>query len=121
MGMTLLSGRGVSRDDNAETPAVAVINEALASRLWPGQDPVGRTMFSGRPDDPQTPYRVVGLVADIRGANLASTPQPRMYRPYSQSAMQEMVVVARTSGPPQDLAAALQRAVLSVKQTYGIQ
>ena len=114
MEMTLLSGRGVSWDDTRERSAVAVINEALASRLWPGQDPVGRIMLSGRPDDPGTRYEVIGLLADIRGASLASSPQPRVYAPYGQAAMQEMVIVVRTPGAPGDLAASLQRAVLAV-------
>ncbi len=114
MGMTLLPGRGFSRDDASVDDAVAVINEALASQLWPGQDPVGRTMFSGRPDDPGTRYRVVGLLSDIRGSSLATIPEPYLYRPYGQVTMQEMVVVVRTSGPPEELATLLQSAVLEV-------
>lgn len=114
IGLPLLSGRAFSPDDTGEQ-SVAVVNQTLAEGLWPGEDPVGRTMLVGRPGSPRGQYEVVGLVADLRGAGLNRPPRPHIYRPYPSSAMQEMVLVVRAAaGPPADLIESVRAAVSSV-------
>lgn len=113
IGLPLLSGRTFSPEDTGER-SVAVINETLAEGLWPGEDPVGRTMLAGRPRSPRGEYEVVGLVADLRGAGLNRPPRPHLYLPYPNAAMQEMVLAVRTAGPPADLIESVRAAVSSV-------
>ena len=107
IGLPVLTGRTFNEADD-EGPAVAVINQALASQLWGDTDPTvptGRTIFGGTPDNPGRTYEVVGLVGDVRAASLDRDPRPHIFIPYSQFAMQEMVLGAaddrrtRTAGP----------------------
>ena len=60
MGLTLLRGREFTRQDDEHGPSVAIVNEAAAERLWPGEDPIGRYFRSGHPAS--EPRQVVGLV-----------------------------------------------------------
>jgi predicted permease len=64
IGTPLLSGRPFSTVDTKGTPRVAVVNEALAARVWPGEDPLGRRFRSS--SDPDAPLAVIGVVRDAR-------------------------------------------------------
>jgi putative ABC transport system permease protein len=64
IGTPLLRGRTFSTADTTESPKVAVVNEALAARLWPGQDPVGRRFRSSF--EPDVPLEVIGIVSNAR-------------------------------------------------------
>jgi predicted permease len=59
-GISLLRGRAIDATDGADTPLVAVVSETFARRMWPGQDPLGKTIKHGRADDKRRPYVVVG-------------------------------------------------------------
>lgn len=63
-GIPIVKGRAINESDRAEGQKVAVVSEAFASRVWPGMDPVGKTIKRGRADDPRPPYLVVGVAAD---------------------------------------------------------
>ncbi|MCH7474349.1 MAG: FtsX-like permease family protein [Gemmatimonadetes bacterium] len=121
MGMTLLAGRQYTSRDGVEPPAVAIINQTLASQLWPGQDPIGRKMFSGQPSDPGSEFEVIGLVADVRETSLGEAVKPEIFIAYPQFAMQEMVLLVRTIGDPDAMAKTLQDAVLSVDPNQPIE
>src|SRR5262245_158233 len=66
----LRAGRDFDERDNTRTPHVVIINESFARALFPGEDPIGRTLVTGMA---QRPAQVVGIVADIRGENLSTT------------------------------------------------
>jgi putative ABC transport system permease protein len=63
----IVRGRRLERTDVVGHPQVAVVSETFARRHWPGQDPIGKTIKRGRPDDPRPPYEVVGVAADVKG------------------------------------------------------
>ncbi len=78
LGVRLVSGREFLRTDTRGQPEVVIVNETLASRLWPGQDAVGkRVRLSANDPDWLT---VVGVVSDIRHHGPASPPRPEFYR-----------------------------------------
>jgi predicted permease len=85
IGARLRSGRLFSAADTADAQAVAVINDVLAARFFPGEDPLGqRLRIKGDPDDPYEWMTVVGVIDDIRGDSLDSTGQPAYYAPLAQ-------------------------------------
>ena len=74
IGMHLLRGRDISWDDLSRKEGVAIINETVARRLWPGQDPVGRLGVAGGMD-----VRVIGVVADVHESSVEGNPGWQMY------------------------------------------
>ena len=79
MGIPLVSGRDVRESDVREAPPVVMVNETLARKQWPGQDPIGRRLRIGR--NPADPWMtVVGARSDIRHLGPAGPPRPEIYR-----------------------------------------
>ena len=110
MGIPLLRGRGFSARDDEKAPPVAIINETMALRFWPGEDPVGRrlTSYGG------VSREVVGIVRDVKTRDLAESAGPQLYTPYVQRPWPFLAVVARTTGDPVALSATLRQAVAAV-------
>jgi len=82
VGVTLLRGRPLTAADGAASPRVAVINQAFADTLFPGEDPIGRQMrFGGT-----AIHEIVGIVADMRYRYLESPADPTFYVPLTQNA-----------------------------------
>jgi len=104
-------GRDLSTADTAETPFVAVINEALAKRAFPGANPMGHVIFCGL--DSFTGMRIVGVVGDVRQLGPSRPPPPVLYMPYAQhpmlAPMQQLVV--RTTAEPLALSETLRRKI----------
>ena len=91
LGMVLMRGRLFTEQDR--TRPVAVVTEQTASRLWPGQDPIGRGILRGaRPDNP---VHVVGVVGDARILGLDVDPGLVAYLPYWDLPRLNVTVVAR--------------------------
>jgi putative ABC transport system permease protein len=123
LGATILRGRDFTARDGSDAPKVAIINEAMARRYWPGEDPVGRRIaldletmryFPDRPPERNIPAamrEIVGIVRDIRHASLQAQPQPEMYTPSTQRPVLDMTFVVRSAGDPLTLAAAVRDAV----------
>jgi putative ABC transport system permease protein len=109
MGIRLASGRELASTDTAGTAPVVVINEALARRYWPGQEPVGRKV-----EVEMKEATIVGIVDDIHHAGPAHAPAPEMYLPYTQFPPRGGWIVIRTAGDPAALATALRSAVRDV-------
>lgn len=107
MGIALTRGRLFSPDDTATTPPVALISEALASRYFPHQNPLGRHMVFGFPPNGQVSREIVGVVSDIRDVSLAKKPGAIMYVPFAQAPFWGAEIVVRSSLEPAAVAAAI--------------
>lgn len=94
-----LEGRSLAPEDSADAPAVAVINRALAQRLWPGQSPLGRSLRRTLEDRERL---VVGVVSDIR-SELSVPAGPQVYVPYAQSPLAFGRIVLHLETPSADL------------------
>jgi predicted permease len=94
----VVRGRGFDAGDAGGRNAVAIVNEAAAARLWPGQDPIGRRVAlyfaSGRNTEAR---EVVGVVSNIRFDPVERDPQPDVYLPAAQVAWQSSAVFLRLS------------------------
>jgi predicted permease len=106
MGMTLVKGRFIRESDRPR--AVAVVSAATARRLWPGEDPIGKSFRRGNPNDP--PFEVVGVSADIR-TRLDRDPGAMVYVPYWRRNPTAVSIAVRTIGEPAAATAALKAAV----------
>ncbi len=119
MGIPLLKGRYLADQDAEKAPGVAVINQTMARRFWPDEDPIGKWI---RPEFPESkapwnpesnsPWlRVVGVVGDVRHHGLDAELQPEMYMSYLQNPSRLMYLVLRTASDPGRLASAAQREI----------
>ncbi len=100
MGVPLRGGRGFTDRDQAESPAVAVFNEAAVRKFFRDKDPLNqRFLFEGG----ETPIEIVGVVADIRHMSLESEPQPEVFLPFAQANTGVMTVVTRAVSDPNPL------------------
>jgi predicted permease len=118
MGTPLLRGRFFSIGDGPDAPPVAIVNDALARRSWPGQDPVGKRFKLGPRDSIGPWHTVVGVVAGMRVQGPEREPFPQMFVSLAQSSPPRNVdLFIRTSSPrPQAVAGALRAAVRQVEK-----
>ena len=113
MGTPLLKGRYFGDQDAAGSPLVAIIDESMARRYWPNQDPVGAHIKGqdprGHNDDWLT---IIGVVGDMRRRGLENAPTPHVYEWYRQAGVAGTEhLLVRAAGDPRALAANLRAAV----------
>ncbi|HJQ25180.1 MAG TPA: ABC transporter permease [Blastocatellia bacterium] len=111
MGIPFVHGRLFDSRDQLNTPVVFVINQTMARRFWPDQDPIGKQI---KMVGEGTTGTVVGVVGDARQYYLAEEQQPQVYDCYSQFPGYFATVVVRTSVEPMSLATAARDAVWKV-------
>lgn len=92
-GIGLVSGRLFNSGDLPSTSRVAIVNEVMAKKFWPGTDAVGRTF---RADT--SVYRVVGVTKTTKVRSLGEAPQPFFFRAFAQSPSPDFYVIGRTKG-----------------------
>jgi putative ABC transport system permease protein len=117
MGIQLLRGRPIDEHDQVDSPAVAVINETMARKFWPNEDPLGKRITPGRSDstDPNDWITIAGVVRDVRQFELDADPKPQMYLSYRQADFFEPDdLVVSTEVEPLGLAAAVRKAVWEI-------
>jgi predicted permease len=108
IGIPLVRGRDFGSLEGPGAPRVAIVNEAMAKRCWPNQDPIGRRLrFSGDP----TPLQVVGVARDANYLAIGEDPQAMVYTLMQQAYSAFGVVLARAAGDPEHAAAALRREI----------
>lgn len=112
LGIALLRGRAFTRNDNATTPPVALINEALTRQFFTSTDPIGKFVTAG---ENGVPMEVVGVVGDVKQNGLASDARPMLYTSYLQNPESPtMTLVVRTEGDPQRATGMVRAAVQAI-------
>ena len=111
IGIPLLKGRFFGNEDQANTPAVVVINQTMAQRFWPNQDPLGKQVKLAQDGSTAT---VVGVVGDAKHYWLEEEQKPQMYDTYSQDPGLFATVVVRTNVEPLSLAEPVRQALWRV-------
>jgi predicted permease len=115
MGIPILRGRTFSAEDGPTTQPVAVVNQTMARRLWPNEDPVGKRFKMGA--NPQTPWStVIGVVGDLRHERLEAEPAAEFYIWYRQGPPVAPFLVLRTQGDPAALAVSLRAELKSLEK-----
>ena len=119
LAIPVLQGRDFGPADGPESAKVAIVSRALASRVWPGQDPVGQDIAVQLPSEPPDRLewrRVVGVVGDVSPVIATRAEYPILYTPTSQipfASSFPLLLVTRTNRPLQDFALELRNSVTS--------
>jgi len=122
VGVRVLRGRALSDADTLTSEPVVVVNETLAKRYWPGEDPVGRRIAWGLESNHQPWMRVVGVIGDIKQAGLAAPTEPETWQPWLQmpdqilgstivGVFRSMKLMVRAQVPPTTLVPAIRQEV----------
>jgi putative ABC transport system permease protein len=126
MRIPILEGRDLTERDDASAPRVALINQAMAKRLWPGESAIGKRFRGLGVDRSHNPVyiEVIGVVGNLHDASLATDVVPEFYLPYQQTpgalwnALQRsLVVVIRTKSDPEGFVRPLREAVARVDRS----
>ena len=112
MGIRLLRGRTFTEHDNKDAARVAVINEEMARRSFPDEDPIGKGI--NVTNGPETFRQIVGIVADVKQYGLAQPTTMQTYEPYLQNPFSGMTLVVRTDGDLGTLSGAIRGEVLAI-------
>jgi len=111
LGIPLLSGRNIGREDNATAEKVAVINRELSDRSFGAASPLGQTLLLPLGQGERVPFRIVGVVDDIHNDGLRAPPAPEIWVSYAQSPHSMMTFLVRTQGPQAGIARQMAAAV----------
>ncbi len=98
LGVPLVRGRLFNDEDTADRPPVVVINESMARRFWPGEDPIGKGLkgFDARGHNDEW-VRVIGVVKDMHSRGLERSPMAQIYEAQAQSLDETENLVVRTA------------------------
>jgi putative ABC transport system permease protein len=115
MKIPLRAGRSFTAADGATSEPVIIVNEALAKLLWPGEDPIGRSMTTSN-----VSRRVVGVVGNVRYFGLDRAPDIEMYLPLRQGDFQTVDIVVRSALPSAELVKSVRAALRRADPTLPI-
>ncbi len=124
MGLGLARGRFLAAADREDSTPVAVINETMASRYWPGEDAIGRQFMMGTDAKPW--LTIVGVVKPVRHNAVVEEPRAEMYIAHAQlpahirSAPRGMTLVVKTNGDPLAVAGGLREAVRAIDRNLPV-
>jgi predicted permease len=112
MGTAVVRGRGFTPSDETRNANAVLINERMAQRFWPDQDPIGRPIRTG--DSPGKLWIVAGVVRNAPINEVGETPEPYLYVPYWANFSEEVTFLIETSGPAEALVEVARRTLKSV-------
>jgi predicted permease len=115
IGAPIVEGRAFSSADGPHGAQVAVINRALAGRLWPGQSPVGRQFKLGADPSRLDWFTVVGVIGDMHRDGLEDVPPAQMFEPLAQNPSRlETLLVHTSREDPLEVTSSIEHAVHAV-------
>ena len=124
MGLKLVRGRFLTAADREDSMPVAVINDTMAARYWPGEDAVGRQFMMGTDDKPW--LTIVGIVGTVRHNAVVEEPRNEMYIAHAQlpghirSAPRGMTLTIKTNGDPVAISGAVREAVRAIDRNLPV-
>jgi putative ABC transport system permease protein len=127
MGVPLVRGRGFTPADRLGAVNVAVINATMARREWPGEDPIGKRLKVGGPEElagpkekPEDWMTIVGVVGDVLQYGLDADPKTEVYIPHLQQPVSVGTLVVRAKADPASVTAAVREAIHGVDKDQPI-
>jgi putative ABC transport system permease protein len=112
MGIPLLKGRDFGAQDNREGVPVTIINVAMAEKMFPGRDPLGKRIRSWR--DENVLRTIVGVVGNVARYSIDDEVRPTVYIPFEQGNWTLQGLTIRTSSDPQALASMIRAEVWNI-------
>lgn len=110
MSIPLLTGRMFSTADSATSTPVAIVSRSLATRLFPGENPLGQRFGF----DAKRQFEIIGVVGDVRSVRIESEGAPAFYVPRAQQSSELICLVVRTTPDAPDLGNAVRAIVASI-------
>jgi putative ABC transport system permease protein len=116
MEIPVLRGRAFTDHDTEGAPRVCIVNEIMARKYFPGEDPIGKRIALGDTSKEESWRTIVGIAANVRHAGMNEPPFPGAYTPYAQDreSWSRMAVVIRSTGEASGLAAAVRKEVMAI-------
>ena len=125
MRIPILRGRDFSERDNAQAPGAVIVSGSVARRFWPGQDPIGKRIAMEDDPQPKDWLTIVGVVEDVKQTGMSDKRRDTIYQPMAQITrsffLNHLVFVARTSGDPRSVAAAMRGVVRGIDKDQPVQ
>jgi predicted permease len=113
IGVPIVEGRPFTDADRPETPRVAIVNETMARRYWPGESAIGKTLRSRASDGPL--FEIVGVSADHKVVSVAEPPTPFLQVARNQRPSSYVAILARTRGDAPTLLRDMRRELLAIE------
>jgi len=118
LGIPVLEGRTFTEHDDASTPPVAIVNDALAKAIWPGQSAIGkRFRFGG---DTGRIIEIVGVVRGMQDLLIGETPNPYIWLPIAQAYNTPMTLLVHTTSDPASVARSMRGVVAGLDPTLAV-
>jgi putative ABC transport system permease protein len=119
VGLRLTAGRRFTPQDDPDHPGVAIVNESFAKHYFPNEQALGRRLKPGPPGriwrgQKLTSFEIIGIARDVKLAGLDAPSEPAYYIPASQSPLQDMTLLVRTTTDPLSIVGAVRQTVLSI-------
>jgi putative ABC transport system permease protein len=118
MGIPLLRGRAFDERDNAGAPRVVIINQTMAARLFPGEDPIGKRIHITM--NKEIYREIVGIAGDVKQHGLNKETLSQTYEPFLQAPSSFMNLIVRSDHDPANLTAAIRGEVLALDREQPI-
>jgi putative ABC transport system permease protein len=113
MRIPLIAGRFFTDSDASGAPRVVIVNETMAKRYWPGEDPIGKHVSYGG-FGPTVSPTVVGVVGDVKHGGLENDAEVEMYVPYRQNPRNSTALVVRANKNPMAMARVVESTIWSI-------
>ena len=120
LGIPILEGREFSVEDRVGTAQVAIVNEKLASQVWPGQSAIGKMLAVPFWHEPRPPVQIIGVVKNTKHRSLLEEPPLLVYLPELQVYDGRATLVARTSVDPATLIPAIRDEVAAIDRDLSL-
>jgi predicted permease len=121
MNTALMQGRAFTEHDNEKAPRVVIINETMARRYWPDQNPLGKRLRIGNQRNPW--LEVIGVAQDGKYISFGEPPTDYLFVPIWQNYVGQMTLLVHTTGTPENLAASIRQEVKALDEqlpVYGV-
>ena len=115
VGTRILQGRDFASSEGPESQKVAIVNETMVRRFWPGGDAIGRSLRIEGVD-----YQIVGIAEDAKIIHLHDAPEPYMYLPFAQTPSDWGALIVETAGDPGSMIQTIKREIRAVDSTAAI-
>jgi predicted permease len=118
LGTRILRGRGVGDADGPGSPPVAVINETMAERLWPGEDPIGKRLIMGRKAPVER--EIVGVAENGKIADLFEPPEMYVFVPFAQDRQEFALLLVETSVRPDSIFGPVRKQIAEIDRALAV-
>jgi len=107
MGIPILKGRDFDERDTREAQKVTIIDERLAREYWPNEDPIGKRIRFGPPEDNEPWHTIVGVVREVKHDRLDASTRMSVYLPFAQMPIGGSSLAIRSAGRPENITGAV--------------